>query len=234
MKKTFLLCIVLLCLFNLQSFAQAKFGVKVGVNSTSAGIHYDDSEEEKEERDALKSKLGLMVGLAAEFGFSDALSLQTGLNLTNKGYKFKYEESGESAEMKTSVSYLEIPLNLAYNFSGFQVHAGPYVGAGLFGKNKYEYNFGGETESGDGKYKFKNTVSESDLDNLGDDEDYLRRLDYGLNLGVGYRMGPALLTATYSWGIANTMPTYKGSNSDDDSKITNKGVGLAVTFFFNK
>lgn len=231
MKKIILLCVVCLCLISAQGFAQAKFGFKIGVNSTSVGISADNSAEEDEYKDALKSKLGFTAGLAAEFGFSDALSLQTGLMLANKGYKFEMEEDGESIKAKTSVNYLEIPLNLAYNLSGFQVHAGPYIGVGLFGKNKSEYNFGGESESEEGKFKFKNSVSESDLDELADDEDYLRRLDYGLNLGVGYRMGPALITATYAWGLSNIMPEYEGSQNEGD-KLRNKGVGLALSLFF--
>jgi len=230
MKKITLVCIVLLCLFNVQSFAQAKFGFKVGVNSTSAGVSYEDSDEEEEFRDAIKPKIGFTAGLAAEFGFSEALSLQTGLMLANKGYKIEYDESGLSIKGKTSLNYLEIPLNLAYNMGGFQVHAGPYLGLGLFGKQKYELSDGTDSENGDTKIKFKNSVSEEDYDDLEDDEDYMRRLDYGLNLGVGYRTGPALITATYSWGLANTYPKYEGE--DDDEKIRNKGVGLALTFFF--
>jgi hypothetical protein len=233
MKKITFFCLVFLCLFSAQSFAQAKFGVKVGVNSTRIGVNYNDSDDEKAYKDALKSKLGLTLGLAAEFGFSDALSLQSGLMLANKGYKLEMEEDGESIKAKTSVNYLEIPLNLAYNMGGFQVHAGPYLGFGLFGKSKTEYNFGGESESDEEKFKFKNSVKESDFDDLKEDEDFMRRLDYGLNLGVGYRVGPALINATYAWGLANTIPKYEGED-DDDEKLTNKGVSLGVTFFFNK
>jgi len=234
MKKVFtLLCLAMLSLASLPTFAQFKLGVKVGVSSNSVGYNLEDSDDEDESQDATESKLGYTVGLAAEYGFSDALSLQTGLLLANKGFKIDYEESGFTSKGKASFNYLEIPLNLAFKISKFQVHAGPYVGIGLTGKSKSEQTFGGESESGEEKFKFKNKVSESDLEDLEVDEDYMRRTDIGLNLGVGYRVGPVLVTATYSKGLSNIYPTYEeDDDNDDNDKITHKGFSLAATWFF--
>lgn len=217
---------------SIPSFAQYNLGVTVGVSSNSVGYNLDDSDDEDEIRDATKSKIGYKVGLAAEYNFVEALSFQTGVMLVNKGFKLEEEEDGDSFESKISMNYIEIPLNLALKISNFQVHAGPYVGFGLSGKTKSEYNLGGESESEEGKIKFKNTISEDDLDDLDDGDRFMRRTDLGLNVGAGYRVGPVLATATYSKGFSNLYPSTKGEDDDDDEKITNKGFTLAATWFF--
>ena len=232
MKKVFtILCAAMLSLASLPTFAQFKLGVTVGVSSNSFGYNYEDSDDEDEEQDATKSKIGYKVGLAAEYSFVEALSLQTGVLLSNKGAKYEIEESGNSYKGKNSLNYMEIPLNLAFKFNNFQVHAGPYVGFGLSGKSEYEGTSGGNSVSEESTIKFKNNITESNLDDLDADATYMRRTDVGLNLGVGYRFGSVLVTATYSKGLSNLYPTYEGDDDDDD-KVTNKGISLAATWFF--
>jgi hypothetical protein len=62
----------------------------------------------------------------------------------------------------------------------------------------------------------------------------MRRMDVGLNLGVGYQAGPVLVTATYAKGLSSLEPTYVDDEDDNDDKITNKGFTLGATWFFNK
>ena len=236
MRKAILfLCVGVLSLISLTSFAQLRLGVKAGISTTSVGLHLEDSDDEKTYRDALKLKLGFSAGLAAEYNFTNALSLQTGLHFTKKGFRIKSEEGFNFEKRKTTLSYLGIPIHLAFKVSKFQVHAGPYVGFGLAGKSKYDYRFApNEFEIYTGneyiKYKFKNKLAESDLIYM---RGYLRQIDIGLNLGIGYQAGPVLVTATYAKGLSNLYPKYDGDNEDGD-KITNKGFGLAITWFFLK
>lgn len=246
------LCVTVLSIASLTSFAQLRLGIKAGISTTSVGLIFEDPDDEKTYRDVLESKLGFSVGLAAEYNFTHALSLQTGLQFTKKGFKMNREEGVNFEKRKTSISYLEVPVNLAFKVSKFQVHAGPYVGFGVTGKSKYEYNFdanSGKCENynacwgnGEIEYNFKNEVSESDLVGY---KAYLRRLDVGLNLGTGYRFGPVLVTATYAKGLSNLypkyatyakgllnfIPKYDGDNEDED-KTTNKGFSLVATWYF--
>lgn len=241
MKKTAtLLGAFALSLLSFQGFSQFKIGVKAGMNvSTFGGVEMKDSEDEKFYKDGLGSKLGYQVGVAADYGFTDKLSLQTGLMWTNKGTKFEIIEEDDDfkAELKSTISlnYLEIPINLAYKISNFQIHAGPYVAFGVGGKSETEssFTFMGETETDTDKsdVKFKNTVEESDFDK--DNVDYFRALDFGLNLGVGYMAGPVLLGATYSLGLSNTTPDadIDGYNADDNV-FKNRNFGISATYFF--
>jgi Outer membrane protein beta-barrel domain len=226
-----LFCVTLLALASLPGFSQVKLGVKAGVSTNSAGVYFDDSEDEKETRKDIESRAGFTLGLAAEYGLSEALSLQTGLQLSNKGYKLDAAGEGGSTQINTSLTYLEIPLHFAYKISQFQVHAGPYLGLGVAGKAKYDFKVSDFSSSGDIKYKFKDKVSDSDMERLNDEEGYMRRLDVGLNLGLGYRVGPALISLTYARGISDIFPTHEGA-VDDDDKLTNKGLSLTGTWFF--
>lgn len=254
MKKTATLVgAFALSLLSFQSFSQVKLGVKAGLNVNSFAYDLKDSDDEKEAKDATKSKIGYHVGLAADFGITESLSLQTGLMWTNKGAKIEFSEKytetdggleytvEEEAEITRSLNYLEIPVNLAYKVSGFQVHAGPYVAFGVGGKEEGEYKLKmtamgqtfNESESYETDIKFKNTVEESDFDD-DEDVDFVRALDYGLNFGVGYMAGPVLLSANYSLGMGNLTPDFDGDDDDsaDDNKIKNRVIGVSVTYFF--
>ncbi len=246
------LCVAILSIVSLTSFAQLRLGIKAGISTNSVGLNFEDSDDEKAYRDMLKLKPGFSLGLAAEYNFTRALSLQTSLQFTKKGFKMEREEGVNFEKRKTSISYLEVPVHLAFKVSKFQVHAGPYVGFGLTGKSKHEYNFNADSGkcgvvnascqgNGETNYEFKNKVSESDLAGY---KAYLRRLDVGLNLGAGYRFGPVLVTATYAKGLSNLypkyatyakgllnfIPRYDGDNEDED-KTTNKGFSLMATWY---
>ncbi|MGC9373524.1 MAG: hypothetical protein ACP5DQ_00600 [Bacteroidales bacterium] len=76
LTKVFLIAI--LVAFATESFAQVNFGVKAGLNLANVyGDDVDDSE----------IKIGAQVGLAVDFAFSDAMSLQTGLLFFKKDLK---------------------------------------------------------------------------------------------------------------------------------------------------
>ncbi|KAA9340670.1 porin family protein [Adhaeribacter soli] len=241
MKKTAtLLGAFALSLLSFQSFSQVKLGLKAGANISTFGYDFKDSEEETLSNDITKNKIGYHVGLAAEFGFTDNLSLQSGLIWTNKGAKYDYSLSEDGVEMeikgKTSLNYLEIPLNLTYKISNFQIQAGPYVAYGIGGKEELEskFTFMGETDTDkdDADVKFKNTVEESDFDE--ENTTFYRALDLGLNFGIGYMAGPVLLNANYSLGMSNLTPDFDGDDDDsaDDSKIKNRVIGISATYFF--
>jgi hypothetical protein len=235
MKKTAtLLGAFALSLLSLEGFSQVKLGVKAGLNASSFAYDLKDSDDEKEEKDATKPKLGFHIGVAADFELSEKLSLQSGLMWTNKGTKQEVEEDDFEYKSTMSLNYLEIPVNVAYKISNFQIHAGPYVAFGIGGKVDTEFTMDGDTDKEDYDVKFKNTLEESDFED-DDDVTFVRGLDYGLNFGVGYMAGPVLLSANYSLGMANLNPKIDIDGYDDDSednKVTNRVFGVSATYFF--
>ncbi len=207
MKK--LVIIFLGVVFALQVNAQLTFGPRAGLNLASIGGDYEDA----------KMKIGFQVGGAANYEISDMFSLQPGLLLSMKGVNDDVEE-GESS---TSLGYLEIPVNGVLNFSGFQIFAGPYVGLGLFGKSKYEY----EDISVDTDVQFVSDSKDVDEDKFG-----LKRLDFGINAGLGYKMGALQIQAGYGLGLANMIPPYDGEDPEDT--YTNSVIQLTVTYFLGE
>ncbi len=226
----------------MQTQAQIKFGAKAGLNGNTMSLTFDDSDQEI----ATKLLFAYHFGATAEIQFSDVLSLQTGLLFTSKGSKYDLEDVfAEELEyipgleisgyMKMVLNYVEVPLNIAYKFGDFQVFAGPYIAVGIGGKSKSDitYEFGGDSESESEEYKYKPVFGEVEDDDLADDENAFSALDYGVNIGIGYQVGPVLINAGYSLGFGNILPAYEGDDDyRKDNKMSNRVISLSATYYF--
>ena len=76
-----------------------------------------------------------------DYGFSENWSLQSGLMISSKGYKYDKDVLG--ADFKARPIYLDIPILAAYKFNisdntKFVINAGPYLAFGLGGKGKFD------------------------------------------------------------------------------------------------
>lgn len=246
MKKsnTFFLLIILAALtFSVR--AQVTLGVKVGVNLSNIQQDYKDSDME----DVTKIRPGFHLGLTADVPFSDNFSFQPGLLFTTKGCNYDIDDTYEDetprgvaelvtieGDASTALNYIEIPLHFAYKANDFQIFAGPYLAMGIGGKYKYDYTMSSIFGSMDFKdeMKLKPAFGEVKEDDLGEDEDAFTALDYGLNFGVGYMVGPVLVQAGYSLGLGNINPKYEGWSDADrsDYKDSNRVISLSVSYFF--
>jgi hypothetical protein len=112
------------------------------------------------------------------------------------------------------LNYLTVPLNLALTLGkegqGLQLFAGPYVSALLGGNYARQIHVAGSYLGGPGleteitgKVKPADIVSDSD-------NKYSRRIDVGMQAGVGYRLGGFQLQASYSLGLRNLATQYRG------------------------
>lgn len=224
MRKTiFVVCMLVAAV---AANAQIKVGPQVGLNLSNMGFNYDDSDMEPDDP---KMKMGLNLGLAVNFGFSDAISLKTGLLFSQKGFKMKEEMMGEDLKVKFNLNYLEIPVNLAYHIKGIQVFAGPTIGIGIAGKMKSE--FGDEEDEVDIKF------SKQDLEDDEDENMYANRLDLGLNIGAGYSFGPVVASINYNFGLSNATGKVKNEpdnyeDNRDDNKMKNRTLTIGVAYMF--
>jgi len=201
--------------------SKLKLGIKAGLNLADIAQDFKNSEEESD----TKMSLGLAIGLVAEYEIQENLAFQSGLMLTRKGYKIDESADGEKYEEKVKVTYLEIPLHLAYKMDAFQFYAGPYIAFGLSGKWEEEYSYDEETEKYDGDIVFGN-----DRKDAKEGEMMIRGFDAGLDFGVGYQTGPILINAGYSLGLSNLM----ADPNEDDDKVFNRVFKLSVSYFFGK
>lgn len=224
--------VIALVAISVQTNAQVKFGVKAGLNMNNISQNFEESDWE----DETKMSLAYSFGVTVDYGLNDALSLQSGLMLTSKGFAYDVEEEwGEGVEGsdKLILNYLEVPFNFAYKVSDFQVYAGPYVAIGIGGKNKWDVSYDGESDADE--FKLKPVFGKVTEDDLGDDEDAYNALDYGLNFGIGYQVGPILINAGYSLGLGNITPNYDFEDFDPkDFKQANRVITFSVSYFFGE
>ena len=189
---------------------EVSFGVKAGVNF--ANIGGDDIGDNK-------SRTGFHVGGVAEIAISENLSFQPELLYSSVGTKFKYVESEGGFvgkyENQYMLDYITLPLmGKYYVMEGLSLEFGPQVGFLLSAKNKYEGSVTGEgvNESSSGKTDIKDSI---------------KGIDFGLNIGAGYKLPSGLnFAARYNLGLSNV------NDINNNTKIHNGVIQLSVGYMF--
>ena len=211
-----------LCTVLAASSSAQSFGVQAGANLGSATI-----------KDASglsfspKSKVGLLVGVVSEISLASSVNFRPELNFIQKGFKLNISDNSGgfnySQESSATMNYLEIPLNVVYNFPA-GIHkvflgAGPSLGYGLSGKAKSK-------ESGTGIP----TIEDKEDINFGGDEvkDDFKALDFGANILGGFKMNNGLFfKAGYTFGLSNI-------SHDSETSYKNKGFAFSIGYIFKK
>jgi len=210
--KTLGLCLVLVLSINLNA-QTTSFGARIGINSATINFSDDESVFEIEP----DSRIGLNIAAILNVGITEEFSIQPELNFLQKGYKVETDFLGDEIENKITLNYLEVPILAKYAFGsetiqGF-VLGGPAVGYAISGKFKTEEN------------------GESNEEDVDFEEDGIKRLDFGFDLGGG--LGIVTESATifvdirYLFGIANI-----GDEDFNDGSIRNRGLNIAVGALF--
>ena len=205
--KIFFFLVAVACSNSL--FSQA-FGVRAGLNL--ANMTAKDSDDSYDDDNEML--IGLNLGVSASFEISSGLMFETGLGLSQKGYKIS--EGGFTGTYRTN--YLDIPLTVKKMFAGDKifVQAGPYLGFGISGKSKYKFD--GETED-----------EPIDWGSDKDDDDQ-KRLDFGLTFGAGAMVTEKIQVGlNYGLGLANVSPY-----SENGYKATNNVIGITVGYSLAK
>lgn len=212
MKKIVFLSLVLFSV-SIGSYAQnLKVGVTAGLN-ISAPSDYD-------------SKTGFNVGVKGEWGLpnvSKGLYVDFGLLLSSQGWEssgYYDNQKKQNMQWKGNPYFLNIPIHIGYKFAlgnntTLFVHVGPYIGIGLFGKNKLVT----ETEAGE-----KATITLAD--NVFSDKQ-AERFDWGIGGKVGVEFAKHIQVAVgYDWGLKN----LKTSSNPVDFK--NKVFSVSCAYLF--
>lgn len=195
-------------------------GVRGGLNLANFCVE-DDVETYS---DDFEMNPGFHVGVTANFPLAGIVSFETGALLSTKGYKYTFEETfeGESSkyDLKMNLLYIDIPLMAKANVDvgGAEVFGalGPYVGVGLSGKYKGETTIMGEKET-----------LEEDVSWGSDEDDDLKRLDYGLMAGIGVEVSNIQLGVYYAYGLANI------STMDENGfHMSNRVLSVSAGYLF--
>lgn len=192
--KKFLMTAVL-GMFALAGFSQVKWDAKFGMNFSNM-TKIDES----------KAFPGFTLGVGMDYGFNENWSLQSGLMISSKGFKFK---EGDWKDKYRPI-YLDIPILAAYKFNisdntKFVINAGPYLAIGLGGKNK-------ETDEEDIK--------------LFDKDGYdWKRFDLGIQYGIGLELSDRyLINLTGQNGFISPV------DGGDDPKNMTFSIGVGYRF----
>src|SRR5690554_5366348 len=157
--KKFITLIACFSAFAFTGNSQITFGPMAGLNMSNISGMTNS-----------KMKMGFHIGGVAKMNFGN-FYVMPGVLFSGKGTK---QEAG-ALKTTTSVSYLEIPINVGYSFgeSGFSIIAGPYLGFGIGGKIKHE---------GGGASISENIKFGSDANS------HMKGMDFGVNVGAMYQL----------------------------------------------
>ena len=216
-----------------------RLGVRGGLNRASSTVEPSSTSPSSQYYySASKSPVyAWQVGAVLEVAF-EHFALQPALVFSQKGEQFDAATSisgftGVSSTETATVNrynWLELPVNVVYTLHGFQVSAGPYVALGVGGRQRgtnstysngfagfYRYDFDGKVRYG------------SNTEN--------RRLDAGVNFGVGYRKGPLQVQLGYGLGLRNLHQIDADATADfvhnfREDAAYNRVAQLTGTYFF--
>ncbi|MCX6258261.1 MAG: porin family protein [Bacteroidia bacterium] len=203
MKKIFTIVIVLV-LCSLISQAQIRYGVQAGLNLSTmtlkqSGLTFD-----------AKMLMGPEVGVFAVIPVTNEIDIQPGIAYSFRGSKYSFM----GTDSKISPVYINIPINVLYNFNIAKnkafVFVGLYLADGISGKV--------DNGSGNGSQdiKFGSDTSKT-----------MKAFDYGLNFGVGYEFSNFQVALQYNLGLANLAPV-----TTDNAEMKARNINISLAYLF--
>lgn len=217
-------------------------GPQVGYNLATA--NYQDPAPLYPSTNTYRS--GVAAGLVAQVSFGH-LAVQSAVRYEQKGYNRHYSYGNTTSsynsytysnDITNRFGYLTIPLNLVFTQKatgeGAQVFAGPYVGFLVGGH--YSYN---SLENDNGLLNYEQGAGSFAAGNEDDPTvrtgtRYTRRLDAGLQAGIGYRYHELLVQAGYSLGLRNVAADFRTSTGIAYSSPTyhNRAFQVSLAYLF--
>jgi hypothetical protein len=200
------------------SFSQVRLGVQVIGNASSVSASSNEVSDLKE-----PMVVGFGAGLSAALPLQNNLSLRSSLNFLQKKSKVEFATvAGKTNTIKSSLNYLELPVNLVYSvpLNGMSVYfgAGPSVGYGIGGKIKYQGYL--PTEGGGSVAVNESTDAFKKEDKGGAG---FKRFEISANANAGVQFDNGIyLNAGYLAGLNNI--------GDKESKYKNGGIMLTLGF----
>ncbi len=217
--------------------AQVRPGVKVGYNLSGVFADYIGSKAEDPNAagypDNFHMKSGFQIGLYADCPINEAIAIQPGIKFTTQGFTDKYDSGAGSGkvERRFSLYYLQVPVNAQYKLNvGEQLNvvfqAGPYVGYGLFGRQKYTRK--GKSVSLSSEQK-KITFGNGTAD------DIHNAFDYGVGAGVGIEFFNFQLMVGYDLGLYKmTFDKKNAKSATYDVRMQNNGFSATLAYTFGR
>jgi len=170
-----------------------------------AGVNFSDITGD--DVDSFTGRTGFHVGFVAEIMITETFAFQPEIMYSAQGSDYEEHYEGEDYTGEAPIDYINVPLmaKLYLGEGGFSVEAGPQVGLLM-------------------SAKFKEDGEEVDI------KDDLKSTDFGVNLGLGYKMESGLnFGARYNLGLSNANDS---DDIDGGAEYKNSVIQLSVGYFF--
>ena len=217
LRNALALGVFLLLAGNRVLASQSEWGLKTGIIRSKANFSYDLPYIDIETLNAFS-----VGAFFSSFFVKNQLGIQPEIHYSIKGFDVVEEDLGQEISSKYKISYIEIPVLIAYKFPlrgrlkpGLVL--GPYLG---FAHKVMEV----QTAFG--------STEKRDLD------DNLKKTDFGLVFGanVRYRLGfvNVLLSLRYSLGLVNISRNIMEVSYDfgEDDTIKNRALTVSLGIAF--
>jgi hypothetical protein len=212
------------------------FGPQVGLNVTTATYSHNAESFYAYRTQPLAR---LEAGLLATIGYGHFL-LQPALLYAQKGFVLKgtllptasLSSRPIAAQVTSQLNYLTLPLNFVYaqktTGDGLRVFGGGYIGLLLGGKRKVRDEYMG-TNSFASLYEGESPIKPGSTSTSPGDF-YAKRLDAGLQAGVGYQYQSALVQVAYSVGLTNPSVTYPVLPAENTPSYHNRVLTVSLAY----
>lgn len=181
--------------------------------------------------DENRSLVSFHIGLSGDIKLTSLLYLQPGIFFTGKGSKTESGDPNGNTWFRATSNpyYVELPVNLVFKTPGkelrFFAGAGPYLAAGLAGKNKVEGKFLGAAFNSENSIEWSNDDPSTLNYEEGAGYGIMKRFDYGANILAGIEFSNSVLSVNYGHGLAKLQ---SGGNSSADDKNKHRVISLTL------
>lgn len=150
------------------------------------------------------SDIGYYVGPYATVGLTDRFNLRPELLLSHQGYNYDHPSFEEDPVFHNT--YLNLPIMVRYSaIDRLQVEAGPQIGFLIGSKLKFE----DETE---------------------DSKDTFKAMDFGFNIGAGYRFPIGLaVELRYNFGLGNISEDLEEGAQSVKNRVFSFGISYTLS-----
>lgn len=199
--------------------------LKGGANLANISITNDGDVDEN------RSLVSFHIGLSGDIKLTSLLYLQPGIFFTGKGSKTESGDPNGNTWFRATSNpyYVELPVNLVFKTPGkelrFFAGAGPYLAAGLAGKNKVEGKFLGAAFNSENSIEWSNDDPSTLNYEEGAGYGIMKRFDYGANILAGIEFSNSVLSVNYGHGLAKLQ---SGGNSSADDKNKHRVISLTL------
>jgi hypothetical protein len=228
MKNTIIILATIFCMMhNLYAQDKINIGVKGGINIASMSNVGSASASFGSSSSSNKNKPRILphFGIYSEIKVNDVFSFQPELLFSMKGYSNEakaingFTSSSSETNNKLALSYIDIPLQMRFNFNKFHILAGPYIG--FLVAATYKTNSEVIIGSSSSKSESKSTSKEN-----------FNSPEAGIYLGAGYELENGLsFGARWCRGLSDVTDNNSTAGNNNSNSVFQISLGYKLASF---